>query len=69
MTNPPERYAFISREDPPDENDNPSYEVAMNGPDRMLWKKAMDDEFEAFTTHNVGTVVNKSPDANVLGGM
>lgn len=69
VTTVPERYGYMTREDAPDENDNPSFEVAMNGPDRMLWKKAMDKEFEAFTNHSVGTLVDKPPDANVLGGM
>lgn len=69
LTAPPERYGFISQTHAADENDNPTYEVAMSGPDKLLWKKAMDEEFEAFTTHNVGTLVNAPPDANVLGGM
>lgn len=65
----PVRYGFISRDVPVGDNDNPTYEAAMNGPDKMLWKKAMEAEFEAFTEHNVGTLVDKPPDANVLGGM
>lgn len=41
----------------------------MNGPDRELWKAAMDAEFEAFTQHNVGTLVDEPKGANVLGVM
>lgn len=58
-TAPPERYGFMTRDNPTDDNDNPTYEVAMQGPDKDLWRKAMDDEFEAFTQQNVGTLVNK----------
>lgn len=65
----PIRYGFISRDAPMDDNNNPTYEAAMNGPDRLLGKKAMEAEFEAFTEHNVGTLVDKPPNANVLGGM
>lgn len=65
----PIRYGFISKDLPTDECDNPTYEAAMNGPDRALWKRAMDEEFNAFTDHNVGTLVDKPDDANVLGGM
>lgn len=68
-TVPSVQYSFISRETPTDKNDNPTYESAMNGPDKLLWRKAMDDEFQAFTQHNVGTLGDKSPDTNVLGGM
>jgi len=69
ITVPPERYGFIARETITDTCDNPTYEAAMNGPDKHLWRKAMEDEFEAFTQHNVGTLVNKPEDANVIGGM
>lgn len=69
ITAPPVRYGYISQANTVDENDNPTYEVAMNGPDKLLWKKAMDEEFEAFTIHNVGTLVDAPPGANVLGGM
>lgn len=41
----------------------------MKGPDQALWKKAMDVEFDAFTQHNVGTLVEKPSGANILGGM
>lgn len=68
-TNVPIRYGFISRDVKSDDSDNPTYEMAINGPDKSLWKKAMEAEFEAFTIHNVGTLVDKPPDANVLGGM
>lgn len=62
-------YGYISRETPIDKNDNSTFEAAMNGPDKILGKKAMDDELEVFTQHNVGTLVDKSPDANVWGVM
>ena len=29
----------------------------------------MDDEFEAFNRHNVGNLVEKPPNGNILGGM
>ena len=41
----------------------------MNGADKLLWRKAIDDEFEAFNRHNVGTLVEKPPNGNFLGGM
>lgn len=69
ITAAPIRYGFISRETSSEEDNNPSYEVAMNSPGRLLWRKAMDAESEAFTQHNVETLVDKPPDANVLGGM
>lgn len=53
-TAPSPRYGFISQSDLPDENDNPTYEVSLNGPDRQLWQKSIDDKFEAFTQHNFG---------------
>lgn len=41
----------------------------MNSPDKAAWLTAMQEEFEAFKKHSVGTLVDAPPDANVLGGM
>ncbi|KAG0144442.1 hypothetical protein CROQUDRAFT_95036 [Cronartium quercuum f. sp. fusiforme G11] len=53
-------------EDINDENDNPSYMAAMKGPNQLQWKQAMKDEFDSFLEHNVGTLVNLPPEANIL---
>lgn len=59
----------MSREQTTGDDDNPTFEKAMQSPDKELWRQAMDAEFEAFTQHNVGTLVDKPDDANILGGM
>lgn len=41
----------------------------MSGPDKELWRRAMEAEFQSFQEHNVGTLVEQPEDANILGGM
>ena len=41
----------------------------MASPDRAAWLNAMEEEFEAFKRHSVGTLVDAPPGANVIGGM
>lgn len=65
----PQRYGFVICDTSADENNNPSYEQAMSGPDRELWRRAMEAEFESFQQHNVGTLVEQPNNANILGGM
>jgi len=65
----PQRYGFVVCETAADKNDNPSYEQAMSGPDKQLWLRAMEEEFESFQHHNVGMLVQQPENANILGGM
>ncbi|KAG0152390.1 hypothetical protein CROQUDRAFT_85470 [Cronartium quercuum f. sp. fusiforme G11] len=67
MHTEPERYSFIAHKDLNDENDNPSFTVVMRGANKMQWRKAMQDEFDSFTEHNVGTLVDPPPDTNIYG--
>lgn len=41
----------------------------MSGPDKELWLRAMEEEFQSFQQHNVGTLVEQPENANILGGM
>lgn len=62
------RYGFIAGEGE-DTNDNPTYEQAMASPAKARWQAAMDDKWNSFCHHNVGTLVEPPADANILGGM
>lgn len=65
----PVRYGFTATASSNDGEDNPTYEKAMNGPDKELWLRAMEEEFNSFQEHNVGTLVERPEGANILGGM
>lgn len=69
MHNPVTRYGFSAQDQSSAEHDHPSYSQAMKGPERGAWKQACREEFESLLQHNVGTLVDAPPGANVLGGM
>lgn len=41
----------------------------MNVPDKQAWLAAMTEEFDSLLQHNIGTLVEPPPNANLLGGM
>lgn len=51
------------------DEDNPTYEQAMKGPDKEHWMQAMKDEYCSFVQHRVGRLVKRTNDMNVVGGM
>lgn len=51
------------------DSDHPTYTQAMASPDKAAWLTAMQEEFEAFKRHSVGTLVDAPARANILGGM
>lgn len=51
------------------EHDHPTYSQAMRGPESAAWKQACREEFNSLLQHNVGTLVDAPPNANILGGM
>ncbi|KAG0144966.1 hypothetical protein CROQUDRAFT_108140 [Cronartium quercuum f. sp. fusiforme G11] len=63
----PIRYGFVAWENLDDKNNNPSFTAVMRGANKLQWRKAMQDEFDSFTEHNIGTLVDPPPDANILG--
>lgn len=67
VTAPPTRYGFATST--PQDSDHPTYTQAMASPDKAAWLVAMQEEFDAFTHHSVGTLVDPPPGANILGGM
>lgn len=58
----------MSTDDGPD-HDNPTYSQAMKGPNRECLLQAMTREFTSLQAHDVGTLVEPPPDANILPGM
>lgn len=66
-TTVPDRYGFPASSG--SDSDHPTYSQAMAGPDHNAWRKAMEEEFESLLQHNVGTLVDTPPGANILGGM
>lgn len=69
VTAPPERYGFSAVSNDTNDGDNPTYEQALAGPDKELWLRAMEEEFQSLEEHHVGTLVDAPSDANILGGM
>lgn len=67
-TAPPVRYGFATSTSTPD-TDHPTYTQAMASPDKAAWQTAMQEEFDAFKRHSVGTLVDPPPGSNILGGM
>lgn len=51
------------------DQDNPTYDQAMKGPDKEHWLQAMKDEYSSFVQHRVGRLVKRTNDMNVVGGM
>lgn len=51
------------------DEDNPTYAQAMAGPDAQHWEAAMQVEFDSLVSHSVGRLIQRPPNANVLGGM
>lgn len=62
----PVRYGFAATSH---DSDHPTYSQAMASPDKAAWLTAMQEEFEAFKRHSVGTLVDAPAGANILGGM
>lgn len=67
VTAPPVQFGFTASNSI--DTDHPTYTQAMASPDRAAWLTAMQEEFDAFKRHSVGTLVDAPPQANVLGGM
>lgn len=67
ITTPPVRYGFATSTHT--DSDHPTYTQAMASPDKAAWLVAMQEEFNAFKLHSVGTLVEAPPGANLLGGM
>lgn len=51
------------------DSNHPTYAQAMAGPDRLAWRKAMEEEFALLLQHDVGTLVDPPAGANIVGGM
>lgn len=66
-TIPPTRYGFSASTT--HDTNHPTYTQAMASPDKAAWLTAMQEEFEAFKKHSVGTLVDAPAGANILGGM
>lgn len=64
---PRTRYGFSATDN--HDSDHPTYTQAMASADKGAWLTAMQEEFDAFKRHSVGTLVDVPPGANVLGGM
>lgn len=67
-TTVPTRYGFTASVSE-NADENPTYEEAISGPDRTKWMEAMNNKWQSFCHHSVGTLVNPPEDANILGGM
>lgn len=65
-TTAPIRYGFAATSH---NSDHPTYCQAMASPDKAAWLTAMQDEFEAFKRHSVGTLFDAPSGVNILGGM
>lgn len=63
------RYGFSAIDHSSPEHDHPTYNQAMKGPESAAWKQACQEEFDSLLQHNVGTLIDAPPDANILGGM
>lgn len=67
QTKQPDRYGFSATSG--SDSDHPTYTQAMSGPDRLAWQNAMEEEVDSLLQHDVGSLVDPPPGANILGGM
>lgn len=52
-----------------DQSNEPSYTTAINGPDCESWIEAMQKEVASLTKYQMGTLVPRPPDTDVIGDM
>lgn len=63
------QYGFSATDHASPEHDHPTHSRAMKGPERAAWKQACQEELDSLLQHNVGSLVDAPPNANILGGM